>query len=103
MTALTENFNVYGKDGAAIASVVFSDLQYFVDRVGDGRDVTKIVPGLGDAGFISSASEGDESSIIFRKGSRAVSIMTSADASGKKPLSDAQLLQLAQLIASRIQ
>ncbi len=59
--------------------------------------------GIGDAAFVGMAKDEMPTVVVFRKGSRAVRLSsTDMDAAGERVVTDAQLRELADLIASRM-
>ena len=86
-----------------IVSVTVSDLATFSEWVTNGSAVKETSPDLGDAACFGPASAEVPTVLIFRKGNRAVRLVsTKKDDSGERLVSDDQLLEFAKLIASRM-
>lgn len=65
--------------------------------------VSKVVPDLGDAGFAGPQGGKDDATVVaFRKGPRAVRIVSSLTPTDSRHVSEAKLLELAELMASRM-
>lgn len=65
--------------------------------------VAKLVPGLGDMAFAGpQGSVGDANVIAFRKGPRAVRLVSPLSPSDKRHVSEAKLMELAKLMESRM-
>ncbi len=65
--------------------------------------VARAIPGLGDVAYAGPQSAtGDATTVAFRSGSRAVRIISPLSPSDGRHVSEAKLLELAQLIDSRM-
>lgn len=66
--------------------------------------VAKVIPGLGDAAYAGPQGGKDDASVIaFRKGSRAVRLVSPLSSSDSRHVSEAKLLELARLVESRME
>ena len=84
--------------------VTFGNLAEFVHWANGRTAVREIVSGLGDAAFLGPKGAGEPNMLVFRKGSRAVRLGTNMlDEDGERAVSNAQLREIADLIASRME
>ena len=83
-----------------LVMIDFADLAKFVEWAGGRKAVAEVLPGLGDAAFLGPKGAEEYSIVGFRKGDRAIRV---AAGSGGDEVTTAQLEQIAELIASRLE
>jgi hypothetical protein len=64
--------------------------------------VAKVVPGLGDAAFAGPQGGSEANVIAFRKGPRAIRVVSSLSPSDADYVPEAKLMELAKLVESRM-